>query len=583
MFKLAYRNLNKLVVGLAFFCLFFQVAADLLLPTITADIVNIGIVKHDIPYIWHTGFAMLVISLLGIIGAVCNQLLAATSSQKLGVKLRSFMFRKITRMANGDFEKLGQASLITRTTNDVVQMQNATYSMLRMMVRSPMMLFGASIMAYFKSPRLTLVFLATMPVLALLVVLIMKKSVPLFRKIQALTDQINLVFREGLTGVRVIRAFNQDDFEQKRFKTANSNLTGNAISAYVTTSLMSPAMTLIISASNIAIVWFGAHLIAGNMMPVGNLLSFITYATQMLFAFMQLSMIFVVVPRAQASAQRIQEVLDVKDTINDPKNPRVLQKIIDLSFAHVDFSYSDSSKKVLEDISFQIHAGQTLAIIGGTGSGKTSLINFIPRLFDTSTGQVLLNGIDIRDFLQSDLHRRISFTSQQSFLFQGTVRSNLKYGDPNASDQQMMKALDIAQASHFVEEQGGLDAPVEQGGHNFSGGQIQRLSIARAVVKQADIYIFDDTFSALDFKTDANLRKALAKDKQIQKAIKIIVAQRVSTVADADQIIVLESGRISAIGKHAELMQRSAVYKEIVNSQLHKKDSLTQIKGQAYA
>ena len=583
MFKLAYKNLNKFVVFLAIFCLFFQVAADLILPSITANIVNIGVVKHDISYIWKTGLVMLIVSFFGIVGAICNQLLAATSSQKLGVKLRSFMFRKVTKMADGDFEKLGQASLITRTTNDVVQMQNATYSMLRMMIRSPMMLIGASVMAYFKSPRLMLVFAAAMPVLALVVILVMTKSVPLFKKIQALTDQINLVFREGLTGVRVIRAFNQDEFEQNRFKKANINLTQNAINAYVITSLMSPAMTFIISASNIAIVWFGAHLIAVSLMPVGNLLSFITYATQMLFSFMQLSMIFVVVPRAQASAQRIQQVLDIKDTINDPIKPKKLDPIDDLKFSHVDFTFSGSSKKVLDDINFEIHKGQTLAIIGGTGSGKSSLINFVPRLFDVSGGKVLINGDDVRDFSQSDLHKHISFTSQKSFLFEGTVRSNLKYGNSQASEQDMNRALEIAQANSFIQEQGGLDAPVEQGGNNFSGGQIQRLSIARAVIKRADIYIFDDTFSALDFKTDANLRQALSEDKKIKNAIKIIVAQRVSTVADADQILVLEDGKISGLGTHQELLKNNSIYKEIVDSQLHKNDILAKSGGKIYA
>ena len=583
MFKLAYKNLNKFVVFLAIFCLFFQVATDLILPSITANIVNVGVVEHDISYIWKTGLVMLIVSFFGIAGAICNQLLAATSSQKLGVKLRSFMFRKVTKMADGDFEKLGQASLITRTTNDVVQMQNATYSMLRMMIRSPMMLIGASIMAYFKSPCLMLVFAAAMPVLALVVILVMTKSVPLFKKIQALTDQINLVFREGLTGVRVIRAFNQDEFEQNRFKKANINLTQNAINAYVITSLMSPAMTFIISASNIAIVWFGAHLIAGSLMPVGNLLSFITYATQMLFSFMQLSMIFVVVPRAQASAQRIQQVLDIKDTINDPIHPKKLDPINDLKFSHVDFTFSGSSKKILDNINFEIHSGQTLAIIGGTGSGKSSLINFVPRLFDVSGGKVLINGDDVRDFSQSDLHERISFTSQKSFLFEGTIRSNLKYGNPQASEEDMNHALEIAQADSFIQEQGGLDAPVEQGGNNFSGGQIQRLSIARAVVKRADVYIFDDTFSALDFKTDSNLRRALSEDQNIKNAIKIIVAQRVSTVADADQILVLEDGKISGLGTHEELLKTNSIYKEIVDSQLHKNDILAKARGEIYA
>ncbi|WP_143789510.1 ABC transporter ATP-binding protein, partial [Oenococcus oeni] len=366
-------------------------------------------------------------------------------------------------------------------------------------------------------------------------------------------------------------------------KKANINLTQNAINAYVITSLMSPAMTFIISASNIAIVWFGAHLIAGSLMPVGNLLSFITYATQMLFSFMQLSMIFVVVPRAQASAQRIQQVLDIKDTINDPIKPKKLDPIDDLKFSHVDFTFSGSSKKVLDDINFEIHKGQTLAIIGGTGSGKSSLINFVPRLFDVAGGKVLINGDDVSDFSQSDLHKHISFTSQKSFLFEGTVRGNLKYGNSQASEQDMNRALEIAQANSFIQEQGGLDAPVEQGGNNFSGGQIQRLSIARAVIKRADIYIFDDTFSALDFKTDANLRQALSEDKKIKNAIKIIVAQRVSTVADADQILVLEDGKISGLGTHQELLKNNSIYKEIVDSQLHKNDILAKSGGKIYA
>ncbi|MFT8469810.1 MAG: ABC transporter ATP-binding protein [Oenococcus sp.] len=583
MFKLAFKNLNKLLVSFAFFCLFFQVAADLILPSITADIVNIGVVRKNIPYIWHTGLIMLAVSLLGIIGAVCNQLIAATSSQKLGVKLRHFLFAKITAMATADFTKIGEASLITRTTNDVVQMQNVTYSMLRMMVRAPMMLAGASLMAYFQSPQLMLVFVAAIPILAIVVLLIMRKSVPLFRKIQGLTDRINLVFREGLTGVRVIRAFNQDAFEQRRFARANGNLTDNAINAYVTTSLMSPTMTFIISASNIAIVWFGAHLIAGNQMPIGNLLSFITYATQMLFAFMQLSMIFVIVPRAQASAQRIQEVLAISDTILDSKNAQTVPNITSIHFAHVDFALSHSAARVLKDINLQVGRGQTLAIIGGTGSGKSSLINLIPRLFDPTKGSVSINDIDIRQFRQSDLHEKIAFASQKSFLFQGTIRSNLHYGNPKVSEEEMWQALHTAQADAFVKKQGGLDAPVEQNGQNFSGGQVQRLSIARAILKNADVYIFDDTFSALDFKTDALLRTALHKDSKINRAIKIIVAQRISTIADADRILLLEQGRISAFGTHTELLKTSTVYREIVNSQLHRVDAAAALSGDEHA
>lgn len=572
MIKIAKRNLELLPTLLAVIFLCFQVAADLYLPTITSDLIDNGILKQDIGYIWSEGGKMLVVAALGLIAAAVNVYFASTQAMKVGKKLREQIYRKVLHFSSQEMSKFGGSSLITRSTNDIVQIQNVMVQFLRMMLQSPIMLIAACVLAYYREPRLTKVFLISLPVLAIAVIAIMYFAIPLFKSIQKKTDQINLVFREGLTGVRVIRAFNQEKREQSRFQRANDDYTNTGIKAYTIVSFLFPIMTLVLSLTNIGIIWLGAHLIAQMSMQVGNLIAFMTYSTQILISFMILSMVFVFIPRASASAKRVNDVLGQEEVIADPQNPVKLTDASEasLSFENVDFRYSGAEKLTLTGLNFDIHAGQTLAIIGGTGSGKSSLVNLIPRLFDIEKGKIKVDGYPINQLTQHDLHRLISITQQKAVLFSGTIRSNMQFGMENATDDQIWHALEVAQAADFVKEAGGLDAVVEQNGANFSGGQRQRLAIARTIIKPASIYIFDDSFSALDFKTDAKLRSALKQDNQLQKAVTVIVAQRISTVANADLILVLDDGKVVGQGSHEQLVAENKTYQQILNSQIQK-------------
>lgn len=572
MIKIAKRNLEWWPTILAVVFLCFQVAADLYLPTITSDLIDKGVLKQDIGYIWAEGGKMLLVAALGLIAAGFNVYFASTQAMKVGRKLRNQIYRKVLHFSSQEMSKFGDSSLITRSTNDVVQIQNVTVQILRMMLQSPIMLIAACVLAYYREPRLTKVFLISLPVLAIAVMIIMYFAIPLFKSIQQKTDRINLVFREGLTGVRVIRAFNQEEREQRRFKEANADYTNTGIKAYTLVSFLFPIMTLVLSLTNIGIIWLGARLISQMSMQVGNLIAFMTYSTQILISFMMLSMVFVFVPRASASAKRVNAVLDQPDVIADPVDPTPVtnKNEASLSFKHVDFRYSGAEKLALNNLNFEIHAGQTLAIIGGTGSGKSSLVNLIPRLFDIESGQIKVDGYPVDQLSQHDLHQLISITQQKAVLFTGTIRSNMQFGLADATDDQIWHALEIAQAADFVKEAGGLDAVVEQNGANFSGGQRQRLAIARTIIKPASIYIFDDSFSALDFKTDAKLRMALKEDPELQKAVTVIVAQRISTVADADQILVLDDGHVVGQGTHEELVAENKTYQQILNSQIQK-------------
>ena len=561
------------LVGTVF--LMVQIAGDLLLPNITSDIINNGIAKNNIGYIWNSGLKMLLVSLVGLIGAGVNVFFAATQAQKVGNKLRSDLFRKISFMSNYEFEKFGEASLITRTTNDVIQIQNVIVMILRMMLMSPIMLVGAGFMAYQKQSELTAVFLVALPLLAVFVGIIMFFAVPLFKGLQKKIDRINLVFREGLTGVRVIRAFNQDQFEQDRFADANHDYMKTGIKVFTIVSFMIPVMTLLMSGTNIGIVWYGAHLIANQTMQVGNLVAFMTYATQILMSFMMLSMVFVSIPRASASAARINEVLNSENSVKDQANVEnmVEDSTATLAYNNVKFRYPGAERLSIDNANFEAKAGDTVAVIGGTGSGKTTLISLLPRLFDPESGSIELNGVDIKKLSQFNLHEQVAFAQQKAVLFKGTIRENMRYGNENATDEEIWHALEVAQSTEFIKRDGdGLDTFVEQNGDNFSGGQKQRLSIARTLVKKAKVYVFDDSFSALDFKTDANLRKALREDPEIQKSIVIIVAQRIATVADADLILVLENGKVVGQGTHAELKQTNKTYQEIIESQIKEGD-----------
>lgn len=519
---------------------------------------------------------MLLVALLGLLAAMGNVFFASTQGMKVGERIRNTIYQRVLHFSTNEMARFSSSSLITRSTNDIVQIQNVMLQMMRMMLQSPIMLVGACVMAYSREPRLTRVLAISLPVLVVAVIVVMYFAMPYFQVMQQKVDNINRVFREGLTGVRVIRAFNQDQREQDRFRKVNEDYTRVGFRAFTLMSFMFPIMTLVLSMTNVGIIWYGGRLIAGRSMQVGNLITFMTYANQILMSFMMLSFIFFFIPRAQVSAKRVNAVLDqtisVSDLPADQLEPLKNDQPVSLEFKDVDFRYEGAQHLALHDLNFKVTAGQTLAIIGGTGSGKSTLVNLIPRLFDIERGQILVNGQDIAKMSQHDLHSLISITQQKAVLFSGTVRSNLAFGNQNVSDEQMWRALEVANAADFVREQGGLDTKVEQDGGNFSGGQRQRLAIARTIIKPAAVYVFDDSFSALDFKTDAQLRLALKDDDLVSQAVTVIVAQRISTVADADLILVLDDGQVVGQGTHEELAAHNPVYQEIINSQLQEGD-----------
>ncbi|MCA9766273.1 MAG: ABC transporter ATP-binding protein [Carnobacterium sp.] len=572
MIKLA-KRMNGLAVMGAIVFMIIQVVSDLYLPNLTADIIDNGIATGDIDYIVSVGIKMLGFSLLGVVAATGNVYLASQQSQLLGKSIRSSVFKKVSYFSNDAIDEIGTSSLITRTTNDVVQIQMVVMMALRMMIQAPIMLVGAGIMAYTREPKLASIFLFVLPVLAIFMATIMYFAVPYFKKMQSKTDRLNLVFREGLTGIRVIRAFNRNDSETKRFDEANKDFANTSIKANTIMSFLLPVMTLIISATNISIIWFGGQYIGEGLMEVGNLITFMTYAFQILMSFMMLAMIFVFIPRAQVSAARINKVLATESMVKDPEKPIKVNRADKgtIAFEQVDFRYTGAEQLALEKIDFKGTKGEMIAIIGGTGSGKSTLANLIARFYDVESGSIKINGVDIRDTTQKDLRSMMGYAPQKALLFTGTIRSNMQYGKPDATDEEIWQALEVAQAKEFVSElSSGLDSHVEQGGSNFSGGQKQRLSIARALVSKGDILIFDDSFSALDFKTDATLRKALIEEAK--DSVVVIIAQRISTVMNADTILVMEAGRVVGKGTHEELKATNKMYQEIMNSQMREEE-----------
>ena len=550
-----------------------QVAGMLAMPTLTANIIDFGVAEGNIDYIIRTGFYMLGFTLLTILSALLNVYFAAKESQGLGNMLRKKIYRMVIFFTNDELDKYWTSTLITRSTNDIMQIQFVMMMVLRIMTLSPLLIIGAGTMAYTREPQLAFVFIITITVLAALIWFILHFSSPLFKSMQKKTDRLNRVFREGLTGIRVIRAFNKDEYERERFDEANWDFAQTSIKANTVMAFMMPSMVLAVSVTNILIIWFGSQLVSTGDMQVGNMVAFMTYAMQILIGVMNVSMVLFFLPRGQVSAERVLEVLDTQNTIKDPEQAKHLKDTtnISLRFDNVSFRYHGAEKSALENIDFTLNKGERLAIIGGTGSGKTTLANLIPRLYDVERGQIKVNGVDVRDVEQGELRRLIGFAPQKALLFSGTIRENMKYGKPDATDEEIWHALDVAQGKDFVSGlPKGLDARVEHGGGNFSGGQRQRLSIARALVTKADILVFDDSFSALDFKTDARLREALKPDTQ--NAAVVIIAQRISTVIDADQIIVLDQGTIVGQGTHEELKANNPIYQEIMESQLKGED-----------
>ncbi|MBO0442597.1 ABC transporter ATP-binding protein [Vagococcus fluvialis] len=548
-----------------------QIISDLYLPTLTSNIIDKGVTQGDSKYILQVGMIMIGVSLIGIVASLVNTLIATREGQKIGKKLRSEIYETVSYSSLESFDKVGTASLITRTTNDVNQIQMVTQMFLRLMINAPITLIGASFLAYTRDPELTKIFLYIIPSLIIIVGIVMYFAIPLFKTLQEKTDKLNLVFREGLTGVRVIRAFNKTSFEEKRFFNANKDYTQTAVRVNILMSFLMPVITLIISITNVSIIWYGGHNVAQGTLEVGNMMAFMTYAMQILMSFMMMTMIFVLVPRAQASAVRINEVLDMNKEKELTNDQQIKKEVPTLDFDDICFRYTGAEKPALLGVDFHLKAGETLAIIGGTGSGKTSLVNLIPRFYDIEKGSILFNEQNVQDLDVKELRNRVGFVPQKAILFTGTIRSNLLYGLENATEEEMWKALEIAQAKDFVEKlPDGLDSKVEQGGDNFSGGQKQRLAIARALIKPADIYIFDDSFSALDFKTDALLRKALKEN--VTDAMIVIVAQRISTVVGADQIIVLDEGLMVGKGNHQELKETNETYQDIIKSQLREEE-----------
>lgn len=568
MFKIAGRYLQFWPTTAAVFFLLVQVVTNLMLPNITAQIINQGIAQKDMRMIWLMGGAMLAVALVSWGASILNVYFASTQSQRLGMKLRQDLFRKVIGLDEANFQKFGDATLITRTTDDVNQLTNLTNTMLRMMLMGPLMLIGSIFMAYTLDHNLVLVFAVALPILALAAGINIAITLPRFQSMQEKIDKINLIFQEGLTGVRVIRAFNRDDYEVKKFDGANQDLTKTSQTVLTTVAMLGPIMTVILSATNIAIVWFGAQLIGRGMMGMGNLVAFLTYATQILMSFMQLTAVMVMLPRAQVSAKRANAVLDTVDQVKDGAQNALTSADKKLQLTDVSFSFDAADRPALTGINVEAKAGETLAIIGGTGSGKSTLVSLMARLMDVTTGAVTLDDTDIRQLTQTLVHEKVALTEQKAVLFSGTVRSNLLYGKSTATDDEMWAALDIAQATDFVKSQGGLDMTVEQDGGNFSGGQRQRLSIARTLIADSEIFIFDDSFSALDFATDAKLRAALVNSERHKKALKVVVAQRITTVMSADKILVLENGTQVGLGSHAELAKTCPQYQEIMRSQL---------------
>ncbi len=555
-------------LAIALVMTFLSSLTSLYLPSLMAKIVDTGIVKGDTPYILRIGGLMVLIAAGGIILAVISGYYSARVAMGFGRDLRTKVFSRVEGFSLHEFDRIGTHSLITRTTNDVTQVQSVTMMMLSMFVTAPIMGIGGIIMAVTTDSKLSWVLVVVVPLLAGIITLIGTRALPLFRAMQAKIDKINLVLREGMTGIRVIRAFDRGDDEKRRFGAANLDLTETALKVNRLMAFMMPVMMLLMNLTTVAIIWFGSIRIDTSQMEVGRLMAFIQYATQILFALLMVSFMFVMLPRASASAARIEEVLSIEPDIKDAP---VVQSSDGqkgyLEFKGVTFSYPGAAEPAISDISFRARPGEVTAIIGGTGSGKSTLVNLIPRFYDPERGSILIDGVDIRELAQEELRGRIGFVPQTAVLFSGSVADNIRYGKESASDDEVAHAAETAQAAEFIRAmKEGFKTSVAQGGTNLSGGQRQRLSIARALVRRAEIYVFDDTFSALDFKTDAALRAALRKETA--DATVIIVAQRVNTVMDADRILVLEDGRLVGLGTHAELMSSSAVYREIVSSQL---------------
>lgn len=557
---------DKVVVAIMF--LLLQISGAIYLPYMTANIVNEGIVNGDIYYICQQGIFMIGITIMSLIGQVLNTYISAKISYNMSSKLRKDIYNKALTFSKREYDKFGAASLITRNINDVTQVQSLVEMGLKFLIIAPLYLLGGIVMTYRLSPKLSLIFIGVIPFLAIGTIVIYRFANPLYEKMQKLLDRLNLLFREGLTGVKVIRAFGREEEDYKKYNAINQNYTKTAIKAGTIMSVFTPFITVLLNLTTIIIIWIGSRSIASGTMEIGTTMAAISYSTQILIGFTILASVILAIPRGKISIERINEILDMNLSIIESSKTEVSKNGY-LQFEKVYFSYPGAEKKALEDISFKVKEGETLAIIGSTGDGKTSLINLIIRLYDIESGYIKIGDVDIRKIKKSELNHMVSLVPQKSTLFMGSIRDNMLIAKPDATDEEIWEALDLACATEFVSNlNGGLDSMVEKAGGNFSGGQKQRICIARGLLKDANIYIFDDSFSALDFKTDRIIRESI--QNKLSKAITVIVAQRVSAVMNADLIAVLDNGKLVGLGTHEELKKSNNVYKEIIDSQMYK-------------
>lgn len=566
-----YLKPYKFFIAAAVILIFFQCLTQLMLPDLMAKMVDIGIVNGQINYIYEMGVYMLILTVFSMLCSVTAGYFTAKSSSGFAQLLRRNLFDKVVYFSVEEFDRFGTSTLVTRTTNDVTQIQNVIMMMLRVVVVAPLTFLGSLILMLNKDISMSLVVLIVIPLLAAFVCIVSRKIMPMVKEMQNKLDALSRILRERLTGVRVIRAFNKEESANRQYGEANADLTHFSLKVNRIVAVLFPGMLFLMNLTTIAVLWYGSFQIQTAHLSIGDMMAFIQYVTMIMMAVVMISIIFIIIPRAKVSADRILEILNTEQTVRDPASG--VEEVFSLEdsvpaveFKNVSFRYGDSELPILKDISFTVARGETVAIIGGTGAGKTSLVNLIPRFYDASEGAVYVDGADVRTVSQQELRRKIGFVPQTAVLFSGTIADNIRYGKEDASEAEIQSALDIAQASDFIEQmQEGIDSYISQGGTNVSGGQKQRLTIARAVVGRPEIYIFDDNFSALDYKTDANLRQAL--QTRIQGAAVIIVAQRVATIRTVSKIIVLDGGQIVGIGTDAELTASCDVYRKIVASQ----------------
>ncbi len=565
-----YLKPYKMQVVLVLVLVVVQSFTELMLPTLLADIVDIGVVNSDTDFILQTGVYMILIALVGSISTVWKSFLSARVSTAFGREIRKEVFTKIESFNAKEFDKISGSSLITRTTNDVRQVQTVIVQIMNMFLRAPMMAVGGVVMALSRDGELSIILAVAVVVMVVLISFIASKAVPLFKSLQQKIDKLNLLLRERLTGIRVIRAFDRTDLEKSRFSETNREVMNTSLRINRLMVSMMPIMTLLFNTTSAVIIYFGAHRVDAGGMLTGDLIAYIQYVNMIMFSLIMFTMMFVLIPRAQVSAKRINEVLDLEVDVKDIEKPLVKQKETSIEYNNVAFSYNGAECNAIEGISFRANAGESLAIIGGTGSGKSTIINLLPKLYNRTEGRILVGGVEIDEYGLEDLRNNISFVPQKTMLFGGTIRDNIQAG-VDISDEEIYEVLRVAQASEFVDElEEGLDHQVSQGGMNLSGGQKQRLSIARALAKDSLVYVFDDSFSALDFKTDSKLRKELKK--RLHNKIQIIVAQRITSIKDSKRILVLDEGIIVGDGTHKELLKNCKVYQDIAYSQLSEEE-----------